>query len=51
MAKFLGTDIAYKMSRSIGVPVGVAIKADDPAAGPFGTTIFGLVKLLLRKRG
>ena len=50
MAIGLGTDIADKMRRAIGVPVRMTIEASDATARLLGTAILGLVELLLRER-
>jgi hypothetical protein len=51
MAKLLGTDISNKVRRRIRMSVCMAVKTDDASAWTFGPAVFGLVELLLWKRG
>src|SRR5688572_24384374 len=46
---FLRTNVAYQMGRAIGMPVDVTIQTGDAPAGPFGSSILGIVELLLGK--
>ncbi len=48
--ELLRADISYQMSSGIGMPIDMAVEACNTPAGKLGTTVIGLVKLLLGKR-
>src|SRR5207302_519399 len=49
MPEFLRADVADEVGCRIGVAVGMTVKARHSSAGSFGTAVFRLVELLLRK--
>ena len=51
VAMFIGTDVAHRVGRGVGVAVGVAVEAADPFVRMEAATIISRVELLLRERG